>query len=343
MTSQIRNTIRRQMMRISPMTRDIVLGMLAGGLAVTGWSFLPKDQTAPAVASAGAAFATGAPVAASSVLPAPTGAPLLWKVSSGSATVYLFGSIHYLPAGTTWMDKRLFQAFDSADAAWFEVPDLDALPHFKGLPQKVTASRPVLTQGLTETEKQQLSLILNRYNTTLEASSHVLPGVMAQQITALDVDGSTASIDTGVDLTLFHRAKALKHTTGGFEDNRLHYSYLYALKDDHTDGTVALKRALAAHFGTGDTGSSLLAAAKAWRTGDEATLTADMLADKARDPQMYQTLLVKRNTLWVPKIEDMLKGKQTVFVVAGADHFIGPDSVVAQLRGKGYTVERVEE
>jgi len=52
----------------------------------------------------------------------PTGSPLLWVMKSGDATVYLFGgfsSTGGIESG--WMDRRLFTAFDNADAVVFEV------------------------------------------------------------------------------------------------------------------------------------------------------------------------------------------------------------------------------
>jgi len=337
MSGQLVRQIRRQMVQTPPWVRDVCIGLLAGGLAVLTWTALKFD--APA-AEKPAAVAVASK--ATDALPGPIGAPLLWRVQNGDATVYLFGSIHVLKPGSEWMDKRLFQAFDSADAAWFEVPDLDALPHFKPRPGKVTADGALLTAGLSSAEKQQLETILNRYDTTVEAQKHVRPGAMAAMIGQLDVQGGAFSVDNGVDMTLFHRAKALNHRTGGFEDNKTHYGYLYALGEGSADGTQALKRALAAHFGTGDPTDSVDAMAKAWAEGDERTLTAQLAGQRARDPKFYDLLLVRRNALWVPQVEALLKGKGTTFVVAGVDHFVGPDSVVAQLKAKGYVVTRVD-
>lgn len=48
----------------------------------------------------------------------PTGAPLLWRVHEGNATVYLFGSVSSRHPDLGWMDPRLFQAFDGADEVW---------------------------------------------------------------------------------------------------------------------------------------------------------------------------------------------------------------------------------
>ncbi len=334
MTGQLVRQIRRQMVQTPPWVRDACIGLLAGGLAVLTWTALKFDT--PAVHT---------PVAAAHAqasLPGAIGAPLLWRVQNGDATVYLFGSIHVLKPGTDWMDKRLFQAFDSADAAWFEVPDLDTLPHFKPKAEKLTAGGPVLTAGLTGAEKRQLETILNRYGTTTAEQVHVRPVVMASMIAQLDLQGGAFSVDSGVDMTLFHRARALDHKTGGFEDNTTHYGYLHALGDGSADGTVTLKHALAAHFGTGNPADSIDGVAKAWAMGDERTLDAQLKAQRARDPKFYDLLLVKRNALWLPQIETLLKGKDTTFVVAGVDHFIGPDSVVAQLKARGYVVTRVD-
>lgn len=71
-------------------------------------------------------------------------------------------------------------------------------------------------------------------------------------------------------------------------------------------------------------------------------MTAGLLQTKVHNPRFYDLLLVQRNAKWMPQIETMLKGKETVFVVAGIDHFIGPDGLVAQLRARGYAVDRVD-
>jgi uncharacterized protein YbaP (TraB family) len=60
----------------------------------------------------------------------PTGSPLLWVIKGADSTLYLFGaynSIDMINSG--WMDRRLFQAFDNADMAVFEVPTFpDSFP-----------------------------------------------------------------------------------------------------------------------------------------------------------------------------------------------------------------------
>jgi uncharacterized protein YbaP (TraB family) len=52
--------------------------------------------------------------------------PALWTVHSKTATVYLFGSIHLLPANVVWHTPEIDRAMDSASTFMFEAPLDDA-------------------------------------------------------------------------------------------------------------------------------------------------------------------------------------------------------------------------
>jgi uncharacterized protein YbaP (TraB family) len=341
----LRHLIYTQILETPHWVRDTVLGLVAGGLAVASWMVVqPALAPAPAVRP----IVLNIPIETPDQREAqslPTHAPLLWRAERNGNTVYLFGSIHVMKPSLNWMDKRLFQAFDSADAAWFEVPDLDSLPHFTGFDRNVMAKTPVLTNGLTDEEKYELETIINRYDMTLKDVARVKPGAMAGFVSQLDVAGSNYSFNQGVDMTLFHRAKELKKSVDGFENNKLHYSYLYRLGADMGgDGTAALKQALANHFGRGNMAGDINVMVSTWRDGDQKALTDGVLGQRAANPRFYDVLLVQRNQLWLPRIEGLLESKkpQSTFITVGMAHLIGPDGLVAQMRAKGYTVERVE-
>ncbi len=316
----------------------VVAATVATALVVGAVSHAPAVKARPAPL-------TAAQLDAREASAGPTGSPLLWVVHNGKATVYLFGSIHVLKGNTTWMDPRLFQAFDTADEAWFEVPDLDKLPPFTGFKQSAMANKPVLLAGLTDAEKTELATIVNRYNATLDDVARVKPGVMAGFINALDRMGGGFTTDSGVDYTLFHRARSLKIKTDGFEPNKLHYSYLTELGNQPTAadyGTTALKKALTVHFGVGGPDEGIQNQVKNWRNGDEKVMTASLKQEDVDNPAVNQILLVKRNRLWVPRIEEMLKGDKTVFITVGTNHLFGPEGLVSRLRGLGYTVDRID-
>ena len=56
---------------------------------------------------------------------------------------------------------------------------------------------------------------------------------------------------------------------------------------------------------------------------------------------MYQRLLVERNRNWLPKIEALFARHGPAFVVVGAAHLVGPDGLLAMLRGQGLHVEQM--
>ena len=81
---------------------------------------------------------------------------------------------------------------------------------------------------------------------------------------------------------------------------------------------------------------------KAWRDGDVATIDEKMTRMmKERFPQMYTNLLVKRNFNWIKQIERLIKTPQKEFILVGAAHLAGADSVQNLLRAQGYKIEKV--
>jgi uncharacterized protein YbaP (TraB family) len=79
----------------------------------------------------------------------------------------------------------------------------------------------------------------------------------------------------------------------------------------------------------------------AWRAGELETLSAELLADFAEFPGLYETLVTKRNDAWVPALEQMLADGRRHLVVVGALHLVGPGNVIELLDGRGHDVERL--
>ncbi len=49
-------------------------------------------------------------------------------------------------------------------------------------------------------------------------------------------------------------------------------------------------------------------------------------------------MIVRRNLNWLAALEERLARPGITFVAVGVAHLVGDDSVVALLRGKGYSV-----
>jgi uncharacterized protein YbaP (TraB family) len=82
----------------------------------------------------------------------------------------------------------------------------------------------------------------------------------------------------------------------------------------------------------------------AWRTGDnKALVNASLTPWLERFPELYQSLLVKRNNRWLPQLETLLKTTDIEYVLVGALHLVGDDGLLSLLRQKGYRVEQVSK
>lgn len=80
-----------------------------------------------------------------------------------------------------------------------------------------------------------------------------------------------------------------------------------------------------------------------WKAGDAEGLAREMF-DEFDDPQyspVYDALIVKRNERMTRQIESWLAGKERVFVVLGAGHFVGKDGIVAHLKRDGWVPHRL--
>jgi uncharacterized protein YbaP (TraB family) len=73
----------------------------------------------------------------------------------------------------------------------------------------------------------------------------------------------------------------------------------------------------------------------AWKTGDTQALQKLMLEAMRDYPQLHKKLLIDRNKQWVDKLQKLHASGKTVFVVVGAAHLVGKDSVVDLLNAKG--------
>lgn len=95
---------------ITAATIAIVATVIPAGL----WTHRSQNAAAPAV------FNAAGDIDAAEANTAAIGAPLLWRVSNGEATVWLFGTVpsHHRDLG--WMDPRLFQAFDASKEVWLD-------------------------------------------------------------------------------------------------------------------------------------------------------------------------------------------------------------------------------
>jgi len=282
-------------------------------------------------------------VIAASALGAPAFAqPAMWAVKDADSTIYLFGTVHLLKPETQWKTGRLEAALKEAEQLWLELPTTNA-------EQLAPQMMPLITQfGLAPATPLSSSLTPDEMTMLDEAAK--LAGMTGAQLNifrpwfaALTISTSAmvragydpaSGVDSRIEAAFDERG--IKPT--GLETPE---SQIKVFANMERDEELAFLRETMKEYENAAT--MLDGMVDQWARGDIAAME-QIFVTEMRDasPDLYAALLPNRNANWVVQIEEMLKGKGTIFIAVGAGHLIGEDSVQAMLKARGIESVRVQ-
>ena len=137
---------------------------------------------------------------------------------------------------------------------------------------------------------------------------------------------------------MHRRAKADGKKENALETFSQQIGYLASISDGQEEEFV--KYSLTELDSTGENFREIV---KAWRSGDTAQLhrlVTETLCNQFES--IYRKLIQERNRNWLPELEKLLATPEREFVLVGAAHLLGPDSVLESLRKRGYEVKPLE-
>jgi hypothetical protein len=268
--------------------------------------------------------------------------PTLYVVRDADSTMYLYGTVHVRPNGADWGDEDVRQALAASEEIWTEIemsPEADA--RVQALAQQAGAApqgRP-LSSWLSAEENARLNALTQSLGIPSGALENTQPWAAALALSLIPIMQAGYNPASGVDRSVDaygdqngKRMRALESAEDqiGFLSSlspELQRAMLIEAIDETREGPALLNRMT-----------------RAWEQGDEAVLEELVIDDTRRDyPELYQTLFVRRNAEWMGPLVRELEGAGVDFIAVGAGHLIGEDGLVALLRARGYTVERVGE
>lgn len=263
--------------------------------------------------------------------------PALWKVEDADTTIYLFGTIHALPAGVDWFNGPVAGAFAQADELVTEVAEssptqmqgavmeMAVLPAGSSLRDQIApADRPAFEQALGKLGMPPAAL--DRFEAWYAA--------IALATLPLARDGFTT--ENGVEALLDSRARDGGKPHIGLETAAFQLSLFDSLPPEvqHRYLREVVKS-------LPDLKTEIAAMTEAWQHGDAERL-AQLVNEDESDPVLMQALLVNRNRTWAEWIRQRMDRPGAVFMAVGAGHLAGKDSVQDFLRGHGLTAQRVQ-
>jgi uncharacterized protein YbaP (TraB family) len=286
-----------------------------------------------------AALVAGFIVGLSSV--AAQAAPALWKVSSPTAQVYLFGTLHALRPGTEWRTPAYDAAYAKAQTVWFEADLGTADPATVGLIVSRYGVDP--ERGLSE-KLAAADLRALQGQADLDRLEHLRPWAAALMLSMRPVMAGGAQVSRGADLTVTRQARAggkQIRTFETLEDQARMFAGLSERAELRYLADVIHERQAPPKRLTLEPGASSLEAR--WLAGDLAKLGPGLVGELARDnPGLYDALLKRRNLAWADQLSTEMAGAHVELVNVGALHMVGPDGLPALLAARGFKVERVQ-
>lgn len=286
-----------------------------------------------------AACAPAQTVQPQSAKPAPQrAAPAQWRLADDDNTITLFGTVHMLPPDFAWERSALEAALEQAEAVYLETnidPEGQAALPAAMLRAGTNPPGVTLSGLLSAADRARLQTLAASLGVSVAALEDRRPWLAALSLSVAAVARAGHDPEAGADAWLRRRAQALGAELRYLETAEEQIAVFAGLSPqaDRAFLTATLRQVEEdiAELGVLD---------RAWAAGDLATLEPMLVASLSEaGPEVYAAALTNRNVRWVEAIEALIAGDEDVVIGVGTAHLVGPDSVVAMLRAKGYAVE----
>ncbi len=259
----------------------------------------------------------------------------LWRVQKGQSVVYLFAD-----GGTTdvaWPSPRIERALAESVAFWKETPDYTEADQAAYAARGVDPERPLAT-WLTPSQLEKVSAAAADAGvpyTRLERLKPWLAAVVLQQAYAAKKSAAPSTPDP---LTVLEaKAKAAgKPVRTEFADAEATLIWVDSMsRETAAEYLIYMIDQQSVPTETWDQRKA------AWARGDLRPIESFVQEMRAGYPNLYPHMETDRNAKWPARFKVMLANDRATFVLVGAGHMVGPDSVPVQLKLAGLTAERI--
>lgn len=264
--------------------------------------------------------------------------PAIWSVQGRHNTLYLVGTVHFLPADQA-LPESIADVYRQAEMLLMEI-DLDDL-------DMAQTQQMMLTLGLLPPDDSLRQRLDSRAYARLQQLAGSLgldaamldrfqPWFAALTLEQFQLMRMGLQAESGVEQQLLLMAKKDRKEIAGLETLQ---QQIEIFADFSAEQQQQLLLYSLEDMDQSDTQMQALVAA--WRAGDVAVLEQQLQSELRAFPQLYRALTVERNRRWMTVLRPLLEQSRDDYLVAvGALHLVGEDSVIELLRQAGYRVSR---
>jgi uncharacterized protein YbaP (TraB family) len=265
----------------------------------------------------------------------------LWALNGASNRVYLLGSVHMLRESDHPLPAAIYDAYADAEALIMEL-DISAVDPIAT--QAMIRELGMIGDGrnlgdwLGPEDFAEAQRLAERANIPLSMLADAEPWFAAITIDSLMLMRLGFSPADGIEMRLAESAATDGKPIAGLETERQQLEMLDGLSN--AAQRDLLMQTLVESENAAQSMSALVAA---WRIGDTAFLDGTLLEEIRSYPEIYQTIVVRRNENWLNTIVGLLDDSDDYLVIVGAMHMIGESGVPELLRAKGYVVDQLQQ
>lgn len=260
----------------------------------------------------------------------------VWQVSKGNDKLFIGGTMHILPKAEMPLPAEFGHAYQQADTIVLEAPipdSTDTNAQMQMLSALSYENNESLSQKLEPQVKTSLENKLNEFGASLAKLDSFRPAMVSIVLMSMELQKQNI-MGEGVDVYFTKKAIEDNKEKNYLETIEFQLALFKTMGEGHENDFI--ERNLAEINNYDDTFKKLLIA---WRQGDTDTLNKVALEDmQKKDPNNYKQLFADRNKDWLPKVEAMFNNDKHEFVLVGAAHLAGRDSLLTLLENRGYTV-----
>lgn len=266
--------------------------------------------------------------------------PAMWKVSDRDTEIYLFGTVHLLPAGYQWRTLAFDRAAHEAGTLVVETIIDDQNPQKFAAElarMSVSPGLPPLLERVAPAKREALRGVIAQSQMPMAALDRMETWAAAFALLQLQFKGLGVTGGEGVENVLRHNFLRAGKRVEQLETNAEQLGFFDSLPEvaqrELLEGAIEQPAAVKKQF------DMMLAA---WAKGD-----VDAIADTFNDefktsPELKEALLRRRNANWSRWVEGRMAVPGKVLLAVGAGHLAGDESVVAMLKKRGLKVKRVQ-
>jgi uncharacterized protein YbaP (TraB family) len=265
---------------------------------------------------------------------------LLWRTEIGSGSVYLLGSIHFGTPEMYPLPAVMISAFNQADALVVEADVLNIDPTQMA---QLVADKAMyrdgssLQQHVSAKTWRDLTKATASLGLPVELLGPQKPWFASMTLTALALNKIGFREDLGIDQHFLQAASGKKKI---IELESLAWQLGLFEQLSEQEQVIMLEETLRELDQGKDFFDRMLSAWQAGSASGINDLFAEGLSKDAASEHLNKLIMIDRNRSMAAKIEKMAKQGGRYFVVVGAGHLVGDESIVALLKKWGYQVDQ---